>query len=39
MRRAGDLEAVLDVEPYRRLPAVRQFCEQLQATRAEAGLA
>jgi len=34
MRRAGDLEAVLDVEPYRRLPAVRQFCERLQITRA-----
>jgi hypothetical protein len=39
MRRAGDLEGVLDVEPYRRLPAVRQFREQLQTTRAEAGLA
>jgi transcriptional regulator with XRE-family HTH domain len=39
MRRAGDLEVVLDVEPYRRLPAVRQFREQLQATRTEAGLA
>jgi hypothetical protein len=39
MRRARDLEAVLDVEPYRRLPAGRQFREQLQTTRAEAGLA
>jgi hypothetical protein len=39
MRRAGDLEAVLDVEPYRQLPAVRQFREQLHTTRAEAGLA
>jgi hypothetical protein len=39
MRRAGDLEAVLDVEPYRQLPAVRQYLEQLQITRAEAGLA
>jgi tetratricopeptide (TPR) repeat protein len=39
MRRAGDLEAILDIEPYRRLPAVRQFREQLQITRAEAGLA
>jgi hypothetical protein len=27
------------VEPYRRLPAVRQFREQLQTTRTEAGLA
>jgi transcriptional regulator with XRE-family HTH domain len=34
MRRAGDLEAVLDVEPYRRLPAVRQLRERLQITRA-----
>ena len=39
MRRAGDLEAVLDVEPYRQLPAVRQYLEQLQITRAEAGVA
>ena len=38
MRRAGDLEAVLDVEPYKRLPAVRQFREQLQTIRAEADL-
>jgi hypothetical protein len=39
MRRAGDLEGVLDIEPYQRLPAVRQFREQLQTTRAEAGRA
>jgi transcriptional regulator with XRE-family HTH domain len=39
MRRARDLEAVMDVEPYRRLPAVRQFREQLQATYAAASLA
>jgi hypothetical protein len=39
MRRARDLEAVLDAEPYRQLPAVRQLREQLQTTRAEAGLA
>ena len=32
MRRARDLEAVLDVQPYRQLPAVRQFREQLQIT-------
>jgi tetratricopeptide (TPR) repeat protein len=34
MRRAGDLEAILEIEPYRRLPAVRQFRERLQITRA-----
>jgi DNA-binding transcriptional regulator YiaG/tetratricopeptide (TPR) repeat protein len=39
MRRAGDLDAILDVEPYRRLPAVRQFREQLHATDTAAGLA
>jgi transcriptional regulator with XRE-family HTH domain/tetratricopeptide (TPR) repeat protein len=39
IRRAGDLEAVLDAEPYRQLRAVRQFREQLQTTRTEAGLA
>jgi hypothetical protein len=39
IRRARDLEAVLDAEPYRQLPAVRQFRDQLQATRTEAGLA
>jgi hypothetical protein len=38
MRRAGDLEAVLDVEQYRQLPAVRQFREQLHTTRTEAAL-
>jgi hypothetical protein len=38
LRRARDLEAVLDLEPYRRLPAVRQFREQLQATHAAASL-
>jgi tetratricopeptide (TPR) repeat protein len=38
MRRARELQVVLDVEPYRRLPAVRQFSEQLQATSAKAGL-
>jgi hypothetical protein len=39
VRRAGELEAVLGVEPYRRLPAVRQFRERLQTTGAAAGLA
>jgi tetratricopeptide (TPR) repeat protein len=38
MRRAGDLEAVLDVDQYRQLPAVSQFREQLHTTRMEAGL-
>jgi hypothetical protein len=39
VRRARDLEAVLNVEPYRRLRAVRHFSEQLQATHTAAGLA
>jgi hypothetical protein len=38
MRRAGDLEAVLDVDQFRQLPAVRKFREQLYTTRTEAGL-
>jgi tetratricopeptide (TPR) repeat protein len=38
MRCAGDLEAVLDMDQYRQLPAVRQFRELLHTTRTEAGL-